>query len=472
MLAWPRGTLAQFAYLGAVAAGLALFFVIVAGFRNDWSFPVNPYRARYFYDDSSVHSTGWDVCGVGDVDSDGCADLAVISLFDPETEECHETAWIFSGRSGAGIVRLRIGSGPGGCRYRLGMVAGCCDIRIEPIDPFAGDPGPSLALTSIGDSGGRGAVFLLSLRARTVRGVLRGRAEGDDFGWSYAQVGDLDGDGVRDHVGASRGLNGLDGSVAKAFSGADGAELWSTTPAPAPVPETYSFDWIESVCAVGDVDGDGRPDVALTRSWGTGSLVIVSGESGEILGSIEGEFASSPGVPDGSLSGPVERIEDRDSDGLDDLLVGAFAFPSRVLSLRGWSWSSLPHPLHRARSAGDVDRDGKSDFIGSERHFWDPEEVVVASGADGRILHRFRPEPGFRFLSEWRVVGDQNGDTEADFALVSDNELPSGWGSYNWSPGFGAVTVYSGKDGSVLRRIDREALVAASRGWIEEWTVR
>jgi hypothetical protein len=470
LIGWPRGTLAQFAYLGAVALGFALVVFVVLGFRYDWDFPVNPYRARYFYDGSTVHATGWDVCGVGDVDGDGCADLAVTSLFDPETEACHDSSWIMSGRTGAGIVRLAVDPGPRGCTW-LGTVTGCCEIAVDPIDPSLGEPSANLALTSMGDSGQRGAVYLLSIRSRGVRSILRGRAEGDDFGWSFAQVGDLDGDRVRDHVGTSRGLNGLGGAVARAFSGADGKQLWSTLPVSTAPDERSSFDWIEDVCEAGDVDGDDTPDLAMIRRE-TGSLSLVSGRAGQTLFAIQEQFPSVRGVPNGHLSAPLERIEDRDGDGLEDLLVGAFANPSRILSPRARSWSSLPRPLYRARSAGDVDHDGRGDFIGSERHFWDPEEIVIVSGDDGRILHRFLPEPGFRFLSSWRLVGDQNADGAGDFALISDNELPSGWGTYSWSPGFGAVTVYSGKDGSVLRRIDRETLVAAARAGIVEWIVK
>jgi hypothetical protein len=87
------------------------------------------------------------------------------------------------------------------------------------------------------------------------------------------------------------------------------------------------------------------------------------------------------------------------------------------------------------------------------------------------VLLRIRPEPGFRFLSDWRVVGDQDGDGREDLAVVSDHELPSGWGTYQWEPGFGAVTIYSGKDGSVLRRIGRDTLKAAARTGASAWVV-
>jgi hypothetical protein len=476
LLGWPRSALAQFAYLGAVAVGLALLLVVIAGFRYRWDFPVNPYRERYFFDDSTVHTTDWKVAGVGDVDSDGASDLLVSLPFDPEREDCRMSAWILSGRTGGALLRLTGPQGGFASPGQVAMVGGCSAFGVEPLGERLDAPGPVLALTSFVGSEYRGRVFELALRDRKVVRVYSGMRESENFGWAAACVGDLDGDGARDLVVSSRSS-----SLVRACSRASGETLWSIASSQIERAEAEdkvewpSPNWIDEIQSLEDVDGDGVTDVALASPWSAsyrGSVFLISGRTGTILSRVDGELETRRGVPSNMIGSPFEAVHDQDGDQIDDLLVGSLTLPSRILSVRTRSWMPLPRPLFRARPAGDVDDDGHEDFVGSERHDWDPEEAVVVSGTDGRVLMRFRPEKGFRFLSGWRAVGDQDGDGREDLAVVSDNELESGWGCYSWSPGFGSVTVYSGRDGSVIRRIDREALQEFARRGIEEWSVQ
>ena len=474
MIGWPRGTLAQFAYIGAVGAALGLLLFVILGFRNDWNFPVDPYRERYFFDDSSVHTTDWEAVDVGDVDADGASDLLVSLPFDPETEACRMSAWILSGRTGRGLMRLAISEHPDS--IGVGSVGGCSGFGIEPLGERQDGSGPAVALSSLLDSQSRGVVFDLSLRNRQVVQTHRGEHDWGDFGWAAACVGDLDVDGTDDLVVSSRVRD-----LVQARSRTTGATLWSLE-----VPEVERlgadkeitwdvWQWVDEICRIDDLDGDGVSDIGLGSrgaAWYRGSVLLVSGRSGKLLARVDGEPEPRWGVPSTSLGSPLEAIPDQDGDGTRDLLVGALTRPSRILSARSHVWIPLSRSLYRARSGGDVDGDGHVDFVGSEHHFWDPEEIVIVSGIDGRFLRRIRPESGFRFLSDWRSVGDQDGDGREDLAVVSDNELDSWWLSYSWSPGFGAVTVYSGKDGTVLRRVDRDTLIGVARAGVDLWEIR
>src|SRR6185369_9769942 len=89
--------------------------------------------------------------------------------------------------------------------------------------------------------------------------ALTGNSDGDRFGWSVAPLGDLDGDGHADVVvGAWNDAIDVPGQgVATGFSGANGHLLhtWKGVNA---------FDHFGSaLAALGDVDLDGVPDLAI-----------------------------------------------------------------------------------------------------------------------------------------------------------------------------------------------------------------
>lgn len=193
--------------------------------------------------------------------------------------------------------------------------------------------------------------------------------------------------------------------------------------------------------------------------------MTVSGIDGHLLSTSEGIEQTGD---------PIDPVRAGDFDGIRAVVVGSIGQPSRMLSPREPKWFELPRRLYRARAIGDIDEDGTTDLIGPEVPYWAPTEVVVVSGADGQVRFRISTEPGYRFLSGWEGVGDQDGDGCPDFAVVSDDELPkSTWVmSDYWQPGFGAVTVYSGKDGSVLRRVDRDTLIGVARAGVDLWEIR
>jgi len=168
-------------------------------------------------------------------------------------------------------------------------------------------------------------------------------------GLSGLAAGDIDGDGIVEIVGLASG------GVVKAFEH-DGTLKWTS---PSVASHTGSFG--QSVPAIADFDGDGKPEVFVGRA--------ILNSDGTLRGAgAHGTGSYNPGI--GSLS----IAADLDGDGLQELVVGNAAYNANG----GTVW-------HTQQSDGypgvaDFDKDGT------------PEIVVVESGkvrlqsATGNVL--------------------------------------------------------------------------------------
>lgn len=156
---------------------------------------------------------------------------------------------------------------------------------------------------------------------------------------------------------------------------ATSGELISSFNAPAPV----SGDWFgSSLAAIGDVDVDGRVDLAVGsgnnngESGSPGAAYLVSGETGQLLHPLIPP--DLPAITPNRWS--VAAVPDVDCDGKPDVLVGVpLASPPGAVSLAG--------------------------------------RVYLFSGADGKWLRTVvSPEPQIRGFFGWQVAGlpDITGD--------------------------------------------------------------
>ena len=162
----------------------------------------------------------------------------------------------------------------------------------------------------------------------------------DRFGWSVANIGDLDGNGITDIViGATQDDAGGNnrGAVHIMFMNADGSvdstvEINSDTTNGPTLTNTDQFGY--SVENLGDLDGDGVNDLAV------GAISDDAGE-GNNLGAVHIMFMNADGsvdstveINDSTENGPnglsndwfgesVENLGDLDGDGVNDLVVGA-----------------------------------------------------------------------------------------------------------------------------------------------------
>jgi hypothetical protein len=168
---------------------------------------------------------------------------------------------------------------------------------------------------------------------------LDGEAAGDGAGSALASGGDIDGDGYADLLVGSPGadLGGTDaGTVhvvlgpppSSASLGAAAARLYGEEPG----------DAAGSAVASGDLNGDGRADVALGApgrgNGDEGAAYVVYGPTSGAISLLWASVISEGPVAGSGAGDAVAMGGDATSDGLADLLVGA---PGSA-SLPGQMW--------------------------------------------------------------------------------------------------------------------------------------
>ncbi|RMH04463.1 MAG: hypothetical protein D6702_03140 [Planctomycetota bacterium] len=237
--------------------------------------------------------------------------------------------------------------------------------------------------------------------------TLSGPSPGSEFGASVAVVGDLDGDGTPDLLaGAPREAAG--GSRAGAtlvLSGADGSQIRRHDGA---ADQRLGF----RVLGLPDLDGDGTADYAVSAQRDN---------------------------PAGLLSGLVRLFS-----GATGSLIREFRSAS--------TWDRFGECL---AAPGDLDGDGVADLlIGAPNDDWQGPgagAVYVFSGATGaRLQVQFGTDPWDLFGTSACGVGDLDGDGRDDFAVGAPRADAGGTDA-------GAVRVVSGRTGAVLLRLDGQA---------------
>lgn len=149
-------------------------------------------------------------------------------------------------------------------------------------------------------------------------------------------IGDLDGDGKPEIVAARYGGGIL------ALHG-DGSLMWSSTQADGTTPYVAYFPWSTAV-AIANMDGDGKPEVV----------------AGGVILDAEGKLRTAAGTP--AFGGGNAVVADVDGDGVQDVISGTWAMKLDGTVL----WQSGQADGYPA--LGDLDGDGK------------PELVVISSG--------------------------------------------------------------------------------------------
>ena len=212
------------------------------------------------------------VAALGDIDGDRCADLLVGAPLRRTPATAGVEAW--SGRTGTCLWRITDSTASFGA-----ALAALGDLDGDGHRDFVVGRSP-LALHRTGSAEIRSGKdgHLLHALACERTGVW--------FGGAVAPAGDVTGDGVDDVLVAGN-FGGAPGLVT-VFDGATGKPHASFSE------EDPDAMFGHSVVATGDLDGDGRGDIAIAAPGGSGSkdagrVVVLSGRTGKALYELRGE---------------------------------------------------------------------------------------------------------------------------------------------------------------------------------------
>ncbi len=249
----------------------------------------------------------------------------------------------------------------------------------------------------------------------------------DSFGRAVDAAGDVNADGVPDFVVGAP----LDSTVvanaggAWVYSGVDGSELLHLQGV---TQEGWTLGVGRTVSQVGDMDGDGHDDVALSNpsySGSDGLVVFYSGQDGSMIGSVVGN---------GYLGRTMRPAGDVNNDGRADVLIsgGSDPFADGYIWVRDGASPAVLHTIQGSPTApagemfdgvGDLNDDGHDDFVVGHPYAWVGSEmgagfVSAYSGADGSILYQLFGSVEFEHLGHAVVrLGLVDGDAVPDFAI-------------------------------------------------------
>lgn len=313
-----------------------------------------------------------------------------------------------------------------------------------------GDGIDDLTTSATGASQGAGKVYTYSSRSGDLLWAREGEA-GAQLGIGIEAAGDVDGDGVPDVAAGAPGVGktyvygGRTGEVILTLEAAQDGENFG-----------------RKVSDVGDLDGDGRDDVLVgaplndAAGEDAGRAAVYSGKDGSILLEVFGEAA-------GDQLGSSGAGAHRQGKGL--LVVGA---PNAGEAQRGRAYvfrDGRSEPAFAIEAddtgaqlggmfvsvIGDIDGDGEADVYASD---WadgalgpTTGKIYVHSGRTGeRLLTLSGEAAGDGFGIGPADAGDIDGDGHDDLIIGA-------WQHGSGAPSGGKVYLYSGRDGSLLRKI-------------------
>jgi FG-GAP repeat/FG-GAP-like repeat/Tetratricopeptide repeat len=382
--------------------------------RADFDTPfVEPVKIIREWDGEKANDQfGWIARNIGDVDGDGVPDIVTSAPTSSKAGDKAGRIYTYSTKSGK---LLWTADGHAGDQLGTGIEA-AGDTNGDGIpDVIASAPGGGYAMVY----SGRDGRVLLTLYAENT---------GDEFGRHASGVGDVNHDGFADVIVGAPGNNaagqkagrayiysGKDGRLLLTLSGERAGDAFGSTVAgfadkehtfllvgapnagPKQTGRTYVYDALSSkpeftieadetgvalgamfLSVIGDVDGDGVPDVYASdwsngaRGPSTGRVYVYSGKDGHSLLTLTGETAGEGFGTSPSVAGDV------DHDGHADLIVGAWQYSREAVGAgRAYLYSGKDGHLIKTFTCripgdtfgfdsvtmGDVDKDGTIDFL-------------------------------------------------------------------------------------------------------------
>lgn len=303
-----------------------------------------------------------------------------------------------------------------------------------------GDGTADFAIPAIAEAGFAGRVTVYSGVTGAVLNDIAG-GPGQVLGYSVADAGDVDADGVADYI--------VGGGRVAVFSGADHTVLHELA-------ATTGFG--SGVTGAGDLDGDGHDDLLVgaqgddTAGVDAGRAFAISGADGAILWTRDGAAAGD------FLGSAAGVVGDLGWDGVPEVVVGATG-AARAYVLDGATGElvfelapgddslAVAYGQFFASGAGDVDRDWFPDVFVAD-YAWDSGrgKAFVYSGRTGALIRSYTGVDAGDGLGPGRGVGDLNGDGWGDV-------LVAGYTDDDGGAGAGRAYLYSGRSGALLRTV-------------------
>ena len=272
--------------------------------------------------------------------------------------------------------------------------------KVSAAGDIDGDGASDLLATAPDSNGVPGRVLLISGRSGAVLRSFTNAVFNSGFGSDAAGIDDCNGDGVRDVVVGAPVTR-----VLYFYSGASGALIRTVSGTQGGLGT--------ALCSAGDVNGDGRGDVAAYRDIG---VEIISGANGAQLGSFTNSGA------DGSTVA-LRVLPDLDADGHAEILLTSGGRTVRVLDpFPSPTTRVIPAPSGSSSNLGrdgvgfaDLDGDGVVELLLADANVVVQGQrgvFFVISPLSGALLDTIHEPPGGRLLYIGSIAGA--GDLDAD----------------------------------------------------------